>query len=159
MTKTDTPRTDAARTLGGVIVNDSWALLGEPRSFASINVVPADFARDLELELTLSLQNQLKSQAEVERLKQWKDTLISNLMALEIYKHNHEDDPAVALAAYGQWNWKAGEWEKQAEVERLQSQLARAVEIAEEFRQVKALHYQCNCARCQMLAELKGEIK
>lgn len=51
---TDTPRTDSARTLGGVIVNDSWALLGEPRSFESINVVPAGFARQLERELNES---------------------------------------------------------------------------------------------------------
>lgn len=62
MNPTDTPRTDSARTLGGVIVNDSWALLGEPRSFDSIDVVPADFARQLERELKAS-------KAEGERLK------------------------------------------------------------------------------------------
>lgn len=46
-----------------------------------------------------------------------------------------------------------------AEVERLQSQLERAVEIAEEFRQVKWLHYQCNCNMCNKLSELKKELK
>jgi len=40
---------------------------------------------------------------------------------MEIYEHKHANDPAVALAAYGQWQWSAGEWEKQAEVERLQN--------------------------------------
>ena len=49
-------------------------------------------------------------EAEVEELKHWKDNLISNLMALEIYTHAHEADPAMALAAYGQWNWDAGKW-------------------------------------------------
>lgn len=52
-----------------------------------------------------------KREAEVEKLQPWKNNLISNLMALEIYEHKHEDNPAVALAAYGQWNWNAGEWE------------------------------------------------
>jgi hypothetical protein len=47
----------------------------------------------------------------------------------------------------------------QAEVERLRSQLNRAVEIAEMFSQVKGLHHQCNCAMCQKLAALKEEIK
>jgi len=47
----------------------------------------------------------------------------------------------------------------EAEIERLKSQLKRAVEIAEMFSQVKGLHYQCNCAMCQLLGDLKGELK
>ena len=47
----------------------------------------------------------------------------------------------------------------EAEVERLQSQLKRAVEIAEMFSQVKGLHHQCNCAMCKKLAALKSQIK
>jgi len=39
-----------------------------------------------------------------------------------------------------------------------EQQLKRAVEIAEMFSQVKGLHYQCNCAMCQMLASLKADI-
>jgi chromosome segregation ATPase len=47
-----------------------------------------------------------------------------------------------------------------AEVERLRSQLNRAVEIAERFQQVEGEERnQCNCPSCQMLAELKKEIK
>lgn len=46
-----------------------------------------------------------------------------------------------------------------ADVERLRSQFNRAVEIAEMFRQVKGLHYQCNCRSCQMLAEIKRELE
>jgi hypothetical protein len=45
------------------------------------------------------------------------------------------------------------------EINTLQSQLKRAIEIAEMFSQVKGLHYQCNCRSCQMFADLKGEIK
>ena len=59
----DTPRTDGA-------------LLGEPRSFDSINVVPADFARDLERELNESKEETEDlifdlnaSKAEVERME------------------------------------------------------------------------------------------
>jgi len=47
----------------------------------------------------------------------------------------------------------------EAEIERLKSQLKRALEIAEMFQQVKGLHYQCNCAMCQLLGDLKGELK
>jgi hypothetical protein len=47
----------------------------------------------------------------------------------------------------------------QKEIDKLQSQLAQAVEIAEMFSQVKGLHHQCNCAMCQKLAALKEEIK
>ena len=63
--------------------------------------------------------------------KQWKDNLISNLMALEIYEEKHENDPDVALAAYGQWNFKHGEWASKSDATMLRSQLKRAVEIAE----------------------------
>jgi hypothetical protein len=83
-----------------------------------------------QLEMQLEID---RGEAEIERLKQWKDTLISHLMALEIYEQKHENDPSVALASYGQWNFKQGEWESQSEVERLQSQLKRAVEIAEKI--------------------------
>ena len=66
-------------------------------------------------DATLALRERAeKAEAEVERLKLWKDTLISNLMALEIYEHKHDNDPAVALACYGQWNFKHGEWETKA---------------------------------------------
>jgi hypothetical protein len=70
--------------------------------------------------------------AEVERLDQWKDNLISNLMALEIYEHKHYDDPFIALAAYGQWNWNAGELASKSDATMLQSQLNRAVELVKD---------------------------
>ena len=57
-------------------------------------------SRRVSLVAMIHQNNQL--QAEVERLKLWKDTLISNLMALGIYEHEHDNDPAVALACYGQ---------------------------------------------------------
>jgi hypothetical protein len=47
----------------------------------------------------------------------------------------------------------------QAEVERLQSQLKRAVEIADRYQQVNSRHYQCMCRTCRMLSELKKELK
>ncbi len=105
--QTDTPRTDAAE----MPLDRVDAIASRPAC-----VVHADFARELEQELT-------ESQAEVERLKQWKDTLIAHLMALEIYEQKHENDPALALASYGQWNFKHGEWEAQAEIERLTAAL------------------------------------
>jgi hypothetical protein len=105
MKTTDTPRTDAIDFGWGVYSDEIW-----------------DLCRELERELAAS-------QAEVERLKQWKDNLISNLMALEIYEHKHEDDPSVALAAYGQWNWNAGEWASKAEVERLNGEVMKGARI------------------------------
>ena len=48
----DTPRTDAVE----LTINGGW--------------VRTDFARQLERELTVSLENQVKTQAEVERLKE-----------------------------------------------------------------------------------------
>ena len=53
---TDTPRTDFATELY------------ENNTFI-VSVVPVEFARQLELELSHSLANQLKTQAEIERLK------------------------------------------------------------------------------------------
>jgi fructose-1,6-bisphosphatase len=44
--------------------------------------------------------------------------------------------------------------------DKLQKQLKRAVEIAEAYQRGNSgLHYQCNCASCQLLGDLKGEIK
>jgi hypothetical protein len=96
------------------------------------------------------------SQAEVERLNQWKDNLISNLMALEIYEHKHYDDPFIALAAYGQWNWNAGEWASKSDATMLRSQLNRAVEIAEDLSSGDAWKF---TGADEKLAALKGEIK
>jgi hypothetical protein len=54
MKKTDTPRTDAA----------------EPQLHSNVGGwVRADFARQMERELAISLENQCKAQAEAERLK------------------------------------------------------------------------------------------
>jgi hypothetical protein len=52
---TDTPRTDAKSV--------------DHIGFYSCATVTSDFARQLERELAVSLQNQCKAQAEVERLK------------------------------------------------------------------------------------------
>ena len=56
MTTTDTPRTDA----------EIWNVVYHHKNEI---VVDADFARELERELAISLENQVKAQAEVERLR------------------------------------------------------------------------------------------
>ena len=91
MTTTDTPRTDAA----------------EPQLHSNVGGwVRADFARQLERELAVSLENELKTQAE---LSMWRDGEIMHS------DHSNEID---AL---------------KAEVERIRSQLNQAVEIAEKI--------------------------
>jgi len=86
--KTDTPRTYAA----------------EPQLYSNAGGwVKADFARQLERELAVSLENELKTQAE---LSMWRDGEIMHS------DHSNEID---AL---------------KAEVERLSGQLTRAVSIA-----------------------------
>jgi HAMP domain-containing protein len=114
--ETGTPRTDAA----------------EPQLHSNAGGwVRADFARELELELTHSLENQLKTQAEVEELQQQKRNCIEIL-----------DDDAKEIA------------ELKAEVERLRSQLERAIEIAEK------IWTDCsNGSEHTDLAALKEEIK
>jgi cell shape-determining protein MreC len=92
-----------------------------------------EFARKLELELTHSLENQLKTQAEVEELQQQKRNCIEIL-----------DDDAIEIA------------ELKAEVEKLRSQLNRAVEIAEDLSSGDAWKF---TAADEKLAALKGEIK
>jgi len=120
---TYTPRTDAA----------------EPQLHSNVGGwVRADFARQLERELAVSLENELKTQAEVERLTK-------ELAAWDYGTRAKREQDARKKA--------------ESEVERLKSQLKRAMEIAEMFRQVKGLHYQCNCAMCQLLGDLKGELK
>jgi len=100
--KTDTPRTDAA----------------EPQLHSNLGGwVRADFARGLELELTHSLQNQMKSQSEVK-------SLTEKLASLqEAYLKSVERDNNLTQALF----------DSRAEVERLRTQLKRAVEIAEGF--------------------------
>jgi hypothetical protein len=48
----------------------------------------------------------------------------------------------------------------EAGVDRLKAQLNRAIEIAEAYQRGNSgLHYQCNCASCQLLGDLKSELK
>jgi len=91
--------------------------------------VRADFAREIELELAAS---QAQSHGMSRRV-------VEAEMKLEIANKD--------LRA------------SEAEVERLRTQLKRAIEIAEMFSQVKGLHYRCNCAMCQLLGDLKRELK
>ena len=85
-----------------------------------------------------------KAEAEVERLKAKvaeRDQLVRtcNLLAKEEQKIMQR--------------WK--DWGITKE-----QQLKRAVEIAEAYQRGNSgLHYQCNCASCQLLGDLKGEIK
>jgi hypothetical protein len=128
---TDTPRTDAMQkryiTVVYEITDENEWRKTNPLRYAHNGLNAVRVCADDACELLD------EAEAEVEGLKKWRDNLISNLMALEIYKHNHWDDPAVALAAYGQWNWKAGEWEAQAEVERLKEMVMEAARKGDEL--------------------------
>jgi len=76
------------------------------------------------------LKNQLRSEETISRLRESLESLTTISMAIE------------------------------SEAWKLRSQLARAVEIAEMYQRGNSgLHYQCNCAMCQLLGDLKGELK
>ena len=119
----------------------------------------------LDQELSHSLKNQCKANAKVKEIRG----------ALgDDGRRTHKEILEMAFKASGWKIWQekyldlknahiaegqdpAGTiWEH---ADKLQKQLKRAVEIAEMFSQVKGLHCQCNCRSCQMLAELKREIK
>lgn len=99
--KTDTPRTDAATELYGELP-------------FLVPAIPVEFARQLELELAHSLENQVKAQAEVDRLK-----------ALPNFHHNGlttDKCPtcsAVWSVGVGRHNWLDRTQIAEAEVERL----------------------------------------
>jgi hypothetical protein len=95
--------------------------------------------RILANALDKAIEMGAKAEAEVERLDAERRELSRQL-------HLHE---------MGMYH----EPKMQKEIDKLQSQLAQAVEIAEMFSQVKGLHHYCNCAMCQKLAALKEEIK
>ena len=115
---TDTPRTDAAKPkLTRESYDEDWNLKTEndtPRTdeqiwttcfdHRSCDVVDMEFARQLERELAQSLENQVKSQVEIEF---WK---------AKAYEAEHSQG------------------KHEAEVERLKAKLCRAIEIADVLR-------------------------
>ena len=105
--ETDTPRTD----------EEMWTT---DYHHELCNVVNTEFAQQLERELSHSLANQLKTQAEVERLDKERRELSRELHMWE-------------MGMYFKPKMQAKIDELKAEVERLRSQLELAVEIAEEF--------------------------
>ena len=117
---TDTPRTDAARTLGGIIFNDSWAILGEPRCFDSINVVPADFARELELELDASkAEVKLHQGVYAAALKEWQKDA-QRLSELDAERRQWLENREKSTFQ----NWIDRAEKAEAEVERLTKKLS-----------------------------------
>ena len=71
-TSTDTPQTDFASELY------------ENNTFIA-SVVPVEFAKQLERELAHSLENQVKAQAEIERLTEKLTTISFNLTSQKEY--------------------------------------------------------------------------
>ena len=105
---TDSPRTDAAKPkLTRESYDEDWNLKTEndtPRTdeqiwttcfdHRSCDVVDMEFARQLERELAQSLENQVKSQAEVERLRAINADM-RNFLAKAIHNEGFNEDQAL----------------------------------------------------------------
>jgi multidrug resistance efflux pump len=97
------------------------------------DVVDKDFARQLEIELAISLENQCKAQAEVERLNNTlENTRISratiiedrNLLDQELAASKAEVKEIRAALGDDLLEWKISNCTLSAEVERLKAQLS-----------------------------------
>jgi len=149
--KTDTPQTDALMVNGCIAIT----ILEHARTLERElnNATPAPVWPEI-----LRLQGKIADlEGELTESHSQSHGLARRVVEAETKLEVAEKDLVASYSALDQTTKHV--LNLKAEVKRLRLQLKRAVEIAERFRQVKGLHYQCNCASCQLLDDLRREIK
>jgi hypothetical protein len=139
---TDTPRTDAA------LVDH----MPECSEWSQHYLDLSTFARQIERELAISLENQCKAQAEVERLR---ELVKYAVWVLKSYNPKYAEEIEASLTPPPEPPNARAE-KAESEVEKLKIRLEEAIEIAEDLSSGDAWKF---TAADEKLAALKGEIK